>query len=72
MFGKKIHLFTLFGFSGSIDFPWFFRAVLGAIAHAGSAAYWPMSVWGVLQLVGIVTLKDLLKFLDLKLDLEGK
>ncbi|MCX5647412.1 MAG: hypothetical protein NTZ17_22435 [Phycisphaerae bacterium] len=43
MFGKKIHLFTIFGFKVGID-----------------------------PRVGIVTLKDMLKFLNLKIDLEGE
>jgi hypothetical protein len=28
MFGRKIHLFTIFGFDVGIDFTWFFLAVL--------------------------------------------
>jgi hypothetical protein len=49
MFGRRMHLFTIFGFKVGIDFTWFFLAVL----------------------VGIITLKDMLKFLDMKIDLEG-
>ena len=30
MFGKQIHLFTIFGFKVGIDFTWFFLAILVA------------------------------------------
>ena len=55
MFGKKIHLFTLFGFSVGIDFTWFLLAVLVAWSLASylfpsyykgysTGVYWAMGV----------------------------
>jgi Zn-dependent protease/predicted transcriptional regulator len=61
MFGKKIHLFTLFGFSVGIDFTWFFLAVLVAWSLAAylfplyykgysTGIYWAMGVAGAVGL----------------------
>jgi Zn-dependent protease/predicted transcriptional regulator len=61
MFGKKIHLFTLFGFDVGIDFTWIFLAVLVAwslasylfpVYYAGYSrgTYWAMGVAGALGL----------------------
>ena len=62
MFGKKIHLFTLFGFEVSIDFTWFLLAILVAWSLAESyfpteygkersrAVYWWMGAGGALGL----------------------
>ena len=61
MFGKKIHLFTLFGFSVGIDFTWFFLAVLVAWSLASylfplyykgysTGVYWAMGVAGAVGL----------------------
>ena len=61
MFGKKIHLFTLFGFSVGIDFTWFFLAVLVAWSLASYlfplyykgysiGIYWAMGVAGAVGL----------------------
>jgi Zn-dependent protease/predicted transcriptional regulator len=61
MFGKKIHLFTLFGFSVGIDFTWFFLAILVAWSLASylfpvyykgysTGIYWAMGVAGAIGL----------------------
>ena len=39
MFGRKIHLFTLFGFDVGIDFTWFFLAIL--VAWSLAEGYFP-------------------------------
>jgi hypothetical protein len=57
MFGRKIHLFTLYGFEVGIDFTWIFLAVLVAWSLAAglfpryyegysSATYWWMGIAG--------------------------
>jgi Zn-dependent protease len=61
MFGRKIHLFTLFGFNVGIDFTWFFLAVLVAWSLAAglfpayykghsTATYWWMGIAGAIGL----------------------
>jgi Zn-dependent protease/CBS domain-containing protein len=61
MFGKKIHLFTLFGFSVGIDFTWFLLAVLVTWSLAAylfpvyykgysTGIYWAMGVAGAVGL----------------------
>ncbi len=61
MFGRKIHLFTLFGFEVGIDFSWFLLAILLAWSLAeglfpfyyqghSTATYWWMGVAGALGL----------------------
>jgi Zn-dependent protease len=61
MFGRKIHLFTLFGFKVSIDFTWFFLAILVAWSLAAGlfpayyqghsrATYWWMGAAGAVGL----------------------
>jgi Zn-dependent protease/predicted transcriptional regulator len=61
MFGKKIHLFTLFGFEVGIDFTWFFLAVLVAWSLASylfplwykgysAGIYWIMGAAGAVGL----------------------
>jgi Zn-dependent protease/CBS domain-containing protein len=61
MFGRKIHLFTLFGFDVGIDFTWVFLAVLVAWSLASylfpayykgysPGIYWAMGVVGALGL----------------------
>ncbi len=61
MFGRKIHLFTLFGFEVGIDFTWFLLAILLAWSLAeglfpayyrghSTATYWWMGVAGALGL----------------------
>ncbi len=61
MFGRKIHLFTLFGFEVSIDFTWFLLAILLAWSLAeglfpayfkghSTATYWWMGAAGALGL----------------------
>ncbi len=61
MFGKKIHLFTIFGFDVNIDFTWLFLAVLVTWSLArglfpvwfgnySTATYWWMGVAGALGL----------------------
>jgi Zn-dependent protease/predicted transcriptional regulator len=61
MFGRKIHLFTLFGFRVGIDFTWFLLAVLLTWSLAeglfpayyqghSTATYWWMGVAGALGL----------------------
>ena len=61
MFGKRIHLFTLFGFKVAIDFSWFILAVLIAWSLADGlfpyyfkgftrATYWWMGAAGALGL----------------------
>jgi len=61
MFGKKIHLFTLFGFSVGVDFTWFFLAILVAWSLAVGlfplyypgyriGVYWAMGVAGTVGL----------------------
>ncbi len=61
MFGRKIHLFTLFGFDVGIDFTWVFLAVLVAWSLASylfpvyyqgysRGIYWAMGVAGALGL----------------------
>ena len=57
MFGRKIHLFTIFGFRVGIDFTWFLLAILLAWSLAEglfpayyqghtTATYWWMGVAG--------------------------
>jgi Zn-dependent protease/predicted transcriptional regulator len=61
LFGKKIHLFTLFGFDVGIDFTWVFLAVLVAWSLAAylfpayykgysQGIYWAMGVAGAIGL----------------------
>jgi len=61
MFGKKIHLFTIFGFDVNIDFTWLFLAVLVTwslarglfpvwFGNLSTATYWWMGVAGALGL----------------------
>ena len=61
MFGRKIHLFTIFGFKVSIDFTWFLLAILVAWSLASGlfptyyggltvATYWWMGVAGAIGL----------------------
>jgi Zn-dependent protease/CBS domain-containing protein len=61
MFGRKIHLFTIFGFDISIDFTWLFLAVLIAwslarglfpawFADYSTATYWWMGIAGAIGL----------------------
>jgi Zn-dependent protease/predicted transcriptional regulator len=61
MFGKKIHLFTIFGFDVGIDFTWVFLAVLitwslarglfpAWFGNLSTAAYWWMGVAGAIGL----------------------
>ncbi len=61
MFGRKIHLFTLFGFEVGIDFTWFLLAILLAWSLAeglfpayfqghSAATYWWMGAAGALGL----------------------
>lgn len=61
MFGRKIHLFTLFGFEVSIDFTWFLLAIFVAwslaeglfpVYYKGHSAgiYWAMGVAGAVGL----------------------
>ncbi len=61
MFGKKIHLFTLFGFSVGVDFTWFLLAILVAWSLASYVfplyyegysigIYWAMGVAGAVGL----------------------
>ncbi len=61
MFGRKIHLFTIFGFNVSIDFTWLFLAVLITWSLArglfpvwfgnhSTATYWWMGAAGALGL----------------------
>ena len=61
MFGKKIHLFTLFGFEVGIDFTWFLLAIFVAwslaaglfpVYYKGHSAgiYWAMGIAGTLGL----------------------
>ncbi len=61
MFGRKIHLFTLFGFEVSIDFTWFLLAIFVAwslavglfpLYYKGYSAgiYWAMGVAGAVGL----------------------
>jgi Zn-dependent protease len=61
MFGRKIHLFTLFGFEVSIDFTWFLLAILLAWSLAeglfpvyfkghSTATYWWMGAAGAVGL----------------------
>lgn len=61
MFGKQIHLFTIFGFKVSIDFTWFFLAILVAWSLAAglfpiyykghsTATYWWMGIAGAVGL----------------------
>jgi Zn-dependent protease/CBS domain-containing protein len=61
MFGKKIHLFTLFGFDVGIDFTWFLLAILVAWSLASylfpvyykgysTGIYWAMGVAGAVGL----------------------
>jgi Zn-dependent protease len=44
MFGRKIHLFTIFGFDVGIDFTWFFLAVL--VTWSLATAYFPVLYGG--------------------------
>ncbi len=61
MFGKKIHLFTLFGFEVGIDFTWFLLAIFVAWSLAAGlfplyykghtvGIYWAMGIAGALGL----------------------
>jgi Zn-dependent protease/CBS domain-containing protein len=61
MFGRKIHLFTIFGFKVGIDFTWFLLAILVAWSLASSlfptyyrghsvSTYWWMGVAGAVGL----------------------
>jgi len=65
MFGKKIHLFTLFGFKVGVDFSWVFLAVLITWSLAESwfparskgmsaPTYWLMGAAGALGLFGSI------------------
>jgi len=43
MFGRKIHLFTIFGLKVGIDFTWFFLAILVAWSPSSAAISSPAS-----------------------------
>ncbi len=69
MFGKKIHLFSIFGFKVGIDITWFILAILiiwslaqGLFPHfyegLSEATYWWMGVAGALGLFGSIVFHE--------------
>jgi Zn-dependent protease len=70
MFGRRIHLFTIFGFAISIDFSWFFLVVLVTWSLATGvfpawypdlpgASYWLMGAAGAFGLFASIVLHEL-------------
>ncbi|NGZ11657.1 MAG: hypothetical protein CV088_20175 [Nitrospira sp. LK70] len=72
MFGKSIYLFRLFGFQGQADMSWLVLAflIIWTLTTDCFPFHYlylsPAQYWGA----GMIVLKDLLKLLAFRLDLE--